>query len=155
MKALCTDLTYKGTDELRQSAGGYGFHIASGLVTGWSDHCVMPTYEGVNVILYQQSARYCFKMMKKLKKGKKLTRNFSYINNLKELLNSKSTAKRIEDVLDLDYIEQVLQTRSCYHLESTYEAMESSKASSSAKTNDLFAPQVEKMSKYHIGYIMF
>lgn len=53
MKALCTDMCYKGLDEMRQSAGGYGFHVASGLVTGFTDHAVMPTFEGVNVILYQ------------------------------------------------------------------------------------------------------
>lgn len=53
LKALCTDFSYRGTDELRQSAGGYGFHIASGMVTGFTDHAVMPTFEGVNVILYQ------------------------------------------------------------------------------------------------------
>lgn len=53
MKALCTDMSYKGTDECRQSAGGYGFHLASGLVTGFTEHAVMPTFEGVNVILYQ------------------------------------------------------------------------------------------------------
>jgi hypothetical protein len=52
MKACCTDMSYKGSDECRQSAGGFGFHIASGLVTGFTDHAVMPTFEGVNVIMY-------------------------------------------------------------------------------------------------------
>lgn len=61
MKAVCTDMSYKGTDECRQSAGGVGYHIASGLVTGFTDHAVMPTFEGVNVIMYQQSSRYALK----------------------------------------------------------------------------------------------
>jgi hypothetical protein len=51
MKAVHTELSYKGTDELRQSVGGVGHHIASGLVTGFTDHAVMPTFEGVNVIM--------------------------------------------------------------------------------------------------------
>ena len=53
LKAVCTDMSYKGTDECRQSAGGYGYHLGSGMVTGFTDHAVLPTFEGVNVILYQ------------------------------------------------------------------------------------------------------
>lgn len=67
MKAMFTDMSYKGTDECRSSAGGYGYHKASGLVDVFQDNAVMPTYEGVNVILYQQSSRYAFKLMKKLR----------------------------------------------------------------------------------------
>jgi len=52
MKAISTDMSYKGTDECRQSCGGVGYHIASGLVTGFTDHASMTTFEGVNVIMY-------------------------------------------------------------------------------------------------------
>ena len=67
MKAMFTDMCYQGTDECRKSAGGYGYHKASGLVDIFCDNAVMSTYEGVNVILYQQSSRYVFKLMKKLR----------------------------------------------------------------------------------------
>ncbi len=50
-KACFTEFSYKGTDELRQSVGGVGYHVASGLVTGFADHANMPTFEGVNVIM--------------------------------------------------------------------------------------------------------
>lgn len=155
MKACCTDMSYKGTDECRQSAGGAGYHIASGLVTGFTDHAVMPTFEGVNVIMYQQSSRYVLKQVKKAKAGKKLKFNFVYINKIPELLSSKSQAKTIEDVLNLDYLEHVLKVRSAFHLETTYNMLGESKASKQEKTNDLFATDIQRMSHHHIIFIMF
>lgn len=90
LKALCTDMSYKGTDECRSSCGGQGFHVASGMVAGFTDHATLPTFEGVNVLMYQQSSRYLLKLIKKTKNGKKMTRNFVYMNNAQELLHSKS-----------------------------------------------------------------
>ena len=40
-------------------------------------------------------------------------------------------------------------------MESTWTAQQNSKASTNEKTNDLFAIEIEKAAKYHIGYIMF
>lgn len=80
MKAIATEMQYKGTDECRQACGGVGYHIASGLVSAFTDHATMPTFEGVNVLMLQQSSRYLFKLVKKAKAGKTLKREFSYIN---------------------------------------------------------------------------
>ena len=52
-KGCFTEFSYKGSDELRQSVGGVGYHVASGLVDGFTDHANMPTFEGVNVIMLQ------------------------------------------------------------------------------------------------------
>lgn len=35
IKAINTDVTYKGLDELRQACGGAGFSAASGMVEIW------------------------------------------------------------------------------------------------------------------------
>jgi alkylation response protein AidB-like acyl-CoA dehydrogenase len=51
MKAIATEMQYKGTDECRQACGGVGYHIASGVVTIFTDYSVMPTYEGINVLM--------------------------------------------------------------------------------------------------------
>lgn len=61
MKAIATEMQYKGTDECRQACGGVGYHIASGLVSTFTDHATMPTFEGVNVVMLQQSSRYLLK----------------------------------------------------------------------------------------------
>ena len=65
MKAIATDMQYKGTDECRTACGGAGYHIASGLVTTFADHATMITFEGVNVLMLQQASRYLLKKMKK------------------------------------------------------------------------------------------
>lgn len=96
-----------------------------------------------------------FKQIKKVKSGKKAKLNFKYLNNLKELQSSKSTAKTVEDVCDFVFLEKMLQVRSAFHLDQTWTSMQESKASSAEKTNELFATEVEKAAKYHIGYIMF
>lgn len=147
-------MTYTGCDEMRQSAGGYGYHAASGLVTGFTDCAPFNTFEGVNVVMFQQSARYIFKMLQKLQSGGKMTGVFSYLNNMKALLTSKSAAKSAQDVT-LDYIERVLQIRSLHQMELTATLHAESKVSANEKTNDLFAPEVHKMSRFHIIYVLF
>ena len=34
-KALCTDASYKGLDEMRQACGGAGFLVSSGICSAW------------------------------------------------------------------------------------------------------------------------
>lgn len=53
MKALVTDFCYVGTDELRQACGGAGFLLSSGIADWWGEAAPFPTFEGVNVIMYQ------------------------------------------------------------------------------------------------------
>jgi acyl-CoA oxidase len=51
LKAIATDMSYRGTDECRRACGGVGYHVASGMVVGFTDHAVFPTFEGVNVLM--------------------------------------------------------------------------------------------------------
>jgi len=53
MKALGTEMVYVGVDELRQACGGAGFLLSSGIADSWMEAAPFPTYEGVNVIMYQ------------------------------------------------------------------------------------------------------
>jgi acyl-CoA oxidase len=52
VKAFSTDSAYRGIDEMRQSCGGAGFTMASGIAQFWADTSTMPTFEGVNVVMY-------------------------------------------------------------------------------------------------------
>jgi len=51
IKSIGIDMVYKGLDELRQSCGGAGCLMSSGICEGWTDHSVLNTLEGVNVIM--------------------------------------------------------------------------------------------------------
>lgn len=52
LKSISSEMAYRGTDELRQSCGGAGFHIASGVVSGFTDHAPLITFEGVNTLMF-------------------------------------------------------------------------------------------------------
>ena len=51
LKSICTSMQYYGIDEMRQSCGGAGFTMASGIAALWVDNAPLVTYEGVNVIM--------------------------------------------------------------------------------------------------------
>ena len=63
-KALFTDYAYYGIDELRQACGGAGFTLASGIAALWLDGIPNVTFEGVNVLMASQSARFLIKQIK-------------------------------------------------------------------------------------------
>ena len=88
MKALGTDLCYIGMDQLRQACGGAGFLLSSGVADIWADSAPYPTFEGVNVIMYQQSSRMLLKQAEKIKKGKNVDDFFAYLRDTAKLLSS-------------------------------------------------------------------
>lgn len=51
IKAVVTEMVYKGMDELRQGCGGAGFLMSSGIAEGWVDYAPLVTLEGVNVVM--------------------------------------------------------------------------------------------------------
>jgi hypothetical protein len=54
----------------------------------------------------------------------------------------------------LDGLEAILKVRAAFHCEATYNLFENSSANSKAKDNELFATDVQKMTKYHLNYTM-
>jgi hypothetical protein len=63
--------------------------LASRVAPHWADNAPLPTYEGVNVVMFQQSSRMLLKNMKKIGQGKNPKGIFSYLNKLDELVCSK------------------------------------------------------------------
>lgn len=99
MKALATDMSYNGCDELRQACGGAGFLNSSGIADVWAEQGPFPTFEGVNVIMYQQSSRMLLKQATRVKNGKAPTDFFAYLGKMEELLQSRSTATTVDEFL--------------------------------------------------------
>lgn len=61
LKALAAEMSYNGLDEMRQCCGGAGFLSAGGIASLWEDVSPYMTYEGVNVVMFQQSSRFLLK----------------------------------------------------------------------------------------------
>ena len=87
---------YKGVDELRQACGGAGWLMSSGIADIWAEQGPFPTFEGVNVVLTQQSSRMLLKQAELVAKGKVPDSFFAYLGKAKELLASKSGATTVE-----------------------------------------------------------
>jgi acyl-CoA oxidase len=114
LKAFSSDLMYRGVDELRLACGGIGFLNSSGIPEMWVDNSPLVTYEGVNVLMYQQSSRYALKQIKKSKQGKKLKFEFTYLNDIESMFGSRATVKTVEEASTMDFIERCLQIRSAF-----------------------------------------
>ena len=97
MKALATTIVYFGIDELRQSCGGAGFLLASGIADWWIEQAAFPTFEGVNAVMFQQSSRLLLKQAALIGAGKPVSHEFfNYLSEAKTLLKAKSTATTVE-----------------------------------------------------------
>lgn len=106
MKALATNYAYTGIDALRQGCGGAGFILSSGIADIWTDIAPYSTFEGVNVVMTQQSSRFLLKQADKAAKGKKVKEAFfDYLNNMEETLKTKSEATSNAEFSDIDHLE--------------------------------------------------
>ena len=79
--------------------------MASGVASNFVNNAPLVTYEGVNIIMYQQSSRLLLKSVNQLNSGKKLEGYLSYLNETESLLNSKSNAQTIDQFLEIQHLE--------------------------------------------------
>lgn len=72
LKAQNTEIMVETVDKARRCCGGAGYQSNSGFTEIHSGASPIPTYEGDNIVMSLQSARYVFKLVKQASKGKKL-----------------------------------------------------------------------------------
>jgi hypothetical protein len=129
--------------------------MASGIADIWTDVAPTSTFEGVNVVMNQQSSRYLLKQAKRAASGKKCEGYFRYVNHLDELCNSKSEARTLAEFSSLEHLEKVMMVNSAAQLRHTYELLSESDAVEVVKQNDLFADEVQRLSTLHIKFLLF
>lgn len=155
VKALGSEMMYVGMDELRQSCGGAGFSLASGISSLWLNSSPVPTFEGVNVLMFQQSARILLRELKKLEKGKKATGLFAYMNDSQKFLQLKCKASSTEDFLKTENLLECLQVRACFHIAQVHAAIKASGVSQNIWMNELIAVDLERMIRAHLILLMY
>lgn len=64
IKALTTDLASSAIETCRRACGGQGFLLISGLPRIYANTVAACTYEGENTILYLQTAKYLYKLLR-------------------------------------------------------------------------------------------
>ena len=87
-------------------------------------------------------------------KGKKVDGVMSYLAEIKTLLAMQSQAKSVKEFTELEHLLSALKIRSVYQLKVVSEMLAGSKASQSAKTNELFALEIERAVKFHLEYMV-
>lgn len=69
LKALCTEMTSVGLEDMRKACGGHGVLLASGIAQMSLDYACVCTAEGDCTILYLQCARHLVKVAGKVRRG--------------------------------------------------------------------------------------
>lgn len=156
-KSLFTEWTYEGMENSRIACGGAGFLKASGFAELQNFYSPMPTFEGDNTVMLQQSARYLFKLLKKSGKGKKIEAPFEYINEIDGLLSTNCVCLGItpEHFLDLNNLDEAFKVKTAFLCKTVSTAYNASKEPEKEKANDIFAAEVNEMAKTHLKYVAF
>lgn len=79
LKAYSTQVASDGAEDARKCCGGLGYSILSGLPSIVGDLAPMPTLEGENHVMYQQTARYFMKAITRIKAGLPVDDGVSYL----------------------------------------------------------------------------
>jgi len=87
------------------------------------------------------------------KKGKKAPEYFEYLNELSDLLSNK--APKNIDFNSIDDLLFLLKCRAAFHCEETHKLFDDNKEiDKKIKDNEMFALNVQKMTKYHLTFAM-
>ena len=99
--------------------------------------------------MYQQSARYIFKQLKRLNKEKQLRGYFQYMNYMLHLVNSRA-ATTVNEFVNFESLTQTLAARASHYILETKELMMDPDFTDKQKNNERYAIQVQRMIKSHI-----
>ncbi|XP_050206091.1 peroxisomal acyl-coenzyme A oxidase 1-like [Mercurialis annua] len=111
LKSLTTSFTADAIEECRKLCGGHGYLSASGLPELFAVYVPACTYEGDNVVLLLQVARFLMKTVSQLGSGKKPVGTTAYMARAEHLLQCQCAAQNAEDWLKPDIILEAFEAR--------------------------------------------
>ena len=114
LKAHVSEVMMTTLDKARRSCGGAGYQSNSGFTELASAGSPIPTYEGDNTVMAQQTLSYIQKKFKKIQQGKPAEGYFAYFNKVEELCARKDQAKTKEVFYDMDHLDAALSIRAAW-----------------------------------------
>ncbi|KAM6588315.1 hypothetical protein CsatA_010920 [Cannabis sativa] len=111
LKSLTTSATADGIEECRKLCGGHGYLSSSGLPELFAVYVPACTYEGDNVVLLLQVARFLMKTVSQLVSGKKPVGTTSYLGRVEHLMQSQPNVHKAEDWLQPNVMVEVFEAR--------------------------------------------
>uniref|UniRef100_A0A5B6Z5M8 Acyl-coenzyme A oxidase n=1 Tax=Davidia involucrata TaxID=16924 RepID=A0A5B6Z5M8_DAVIN len=112
LKSLTTTATADGIEECRKLCGGHGYLCSSGLPELFAVYVPACTYEGDNIVLLLQVARFLVKTLSQLGSGKKPVGTTAYMGQVEHLMQCHCNVQRAEDWLKPSVILEAFEARS-------------------------------------------
>ncbi|KAH8521318.1 hypothetical protein Peur_040028 [Populus x canadensis] len=112
LKSLTTTATADAIEECRKLCGGHGYLCASGLPELFAVYVPACTYEGDNVVLLLQVARFLMKTVSQLGSGKKPVGTTAYLGRVQDLLQCCCDVQTAEDWLKPSVVLEAFEARS-------------------------------------------
>eukprot|EP00250_Pteridium_aquilinum_P017481 c2364_g1_i1 orf=79-2094(+) len=112
LKSLTTSVTADGIEECRKLCGGHGYLCASGLPELYAAYVPACTYEGDNVILLLQVARFLMKTVSQVGKGNNPSGTAAYLGNLRHLMTENCKVIQGADWLEPITLQRAFEARS-------------------------------------------
>lgn len=154
MKSVYSQICMDGLLTIRQSCGGAGYSAWSGLPYLIDDFSPVPTFEGDNTVMAQQSAKLLIKMFSTVSKGNKLPVGpFKYLEGISTIGKTTCPFTTVEAFTNFDNVFNVLQNLSLAIFKSTNLKLDSSSETEKKKINEIYALDVVKMAQVHIKLI--
>ncbi|KAG2332706.1 hypothetical protein Bca4012_017727 [Brassica carinata] len=111
LKSMTTSATSDGIEECRKLCGGHGYLWCSGLPELFAVYVPACTYEGDNVVLQLQVARFLMKSVSQLSSGKAPAGTTAYMGRAKHLLQCRSSVRKAEDWLNPAMVLEAFEAR--------------------------------------------
>ncbi|CAN0908439.1 Peroxisomal acyl-coenzyme A oxidase 1 [Linum grandiflorum] len=111
LKSLTTSATADGIEECRKLCGGHGYLCSSGLPELFAVYVPACTYEGDNVVLLLQVARFLMKTVAQLPSGKKPLGTTSYLGRVDHFMQYRCGIEKAEHWIDPLVILEVFEAR--------------------------------------------
>ncbi|XP_022957805.1 peroxisomal acyl-coenzyme A oxidase 1-like [Cucurbita moschata] len=112
LKSVTTAATADAIEECRKLCGGHGYLCSSGLPELFAVYVPACTYEGDNVVLLLQVARFLVKTVSQLVSGKKPVGTTAYMGRLQHLMESSCKVQKAEDWLNPSIVLEAFEARS-------------------------------------------
>ncbi|KAL9258972.1 Peroxisomal acyl-coenzyme A oxidase 1-like protein [Drosera capensis] len=112
LKSLTTSVTADAIEECRKLCGGHGYLCSSGLPELFAVYVPACTYEGDNIVLLLQVARFLMKTVAQLPSGKLPVGTTAYMGRVEHLLQCSCDVKKAEDWLKPSVIVEAFEARS-------------------------------------------
>ncbi|OIW10848.1 hypothetical protein TanjilG_27794 [Lupinus angustifolius] len=111
LKSITTSVAADGIEECRKLCGGHGYLTSSGLPELSAVYIPACTYEGDNVVMLLQVARYLMKTISQLKSGNKPVGTTAYLGRAEQLMQYHSDVLRAEDWLKPNVVVEAFEAR--------------------------------------------